>query len=257
MVWTDQKTSKKYEYTWGYDHVKTPCLSKILKENTKANSYITSLARYGAEAEIKIGGATFPVRINEITQNYEELSFECTALQPYAPNITTKSNPRNPVPSIKDVIFNDPATIVFWSDNTKTVVKCGEGDIYDPEKGLAMAIAKRALGNEGNYYETFKKWVNRYVPKIEIPKLTLGNFMVMPTNTGYSLSFIGTPKEEPVVEKKHKWVICYEYHGDDFERVLTGTYKHEYSTKYTAERAARRMYGDPVIGKFKWTVKEI
>ena len=60
---------------------------------------------------------------------------------------------------IKKVIFNKPATIVFWSDGTKTVVKCGERDIYDPEKGLAMAIAKKALGNEGNYYELFKKWL--------------------------------------------------------------------------------------------------
>lgn len=25
---------------------------------------------------------------------------------------------------IKNVIFNDPATIVFWKDGTKTVVKC-------------------------------------------------------------------------------------------------------------------------------------
>ena len=63
------------------------------------------------------------------------------------------------VPRIKDVIHNDPATIVFWADNTKTVVKCQEGDIYDPEKGLAMAISKKALGNQGNYCEIFKKWL--------------------------------------------------------------------------------------------------
>lgn len=63
------------------------------------------------------------------------------------------------VPQIKDVIYNDPATIVFWMDGTKTVVKCGDYDIYDPEKGLAMAIAKKTLGNQGNYYETFKRWL--------------------------------------------------------------------------------------------------
>ena len=63
------------------------------------------------------------------------------------------------VPQIKDVIYNDPATIVLWMDGTKTVVKCGDCDIYDPEKGLAMAIAKKALGNQGNYYETFKNWL--------------------------------------------------------------------------------------------------
>lgn len=63
------------------------------------------------------------------------------------------------VPQIKDVIYNDPATIVLWTDGTKTVVKCGDYDIYDPEKGLAMAIAKKTLGNQGNYYETFKRWL--------------------------------------------------------------------------------------------------
>ena len=59
---------------------------------------------------------------------------------------------------IKKAIFNNPATIVFWSDGSKTVVKSHLDD-YDPEKGLAMAIAKKALGNEGNYYNVFKKWL--------------------------------------------------------------------------------------------------
>lgn len=59
---------------------------------------------------------------------------------------------------IKDVIFNDPATIVMWSDGTKTVVKA-VNEPFDKEKGLAMAIAKKALGNKGNYYNQFKKWV--------------------------------------------------------------------------------------------------
>lgn len=62
------------------------------------------------------------------------------------------------VPRIKNVIFNDPATIVFWSDNTKTVVKA-QDEPFDPEKGLAMAICKKALGNEGNYYNEIKKWL--------------------------------------------------------------------------------------------------
>lgn len=63
------------------------------------------------------------------------------------------------VPRIEKVIFNDPATIVFWSDKTKTVVRCGK-DEFDKEKGLAMAISKKALGNKGNYFETFKKFIN-------------------------------------------------------------------------------------------------
>ena len=60
---------------------------------------------------------------------------------------------------ITKVIFNDPATIVYWSDGSKTVVKCGEGDTFDPEKGLAMAMVKKALGNKGTYYNEIKKWL--------------------------------------------------------------------------------------------------
>ena len=60
---------------------------------------------------------------------------------------------------IKKVIFNDPATIVFWSDGTKTVVKCGNNDAFDPEKGLAMAISKKFFDNMGYYYDVFKKWL--------------------------------------------------------------------------------------------------
>lgn len=62
------------------------------------------------------------------------------------------------LPRIEKVIFNDPATIIVWKDGTKTVVKA-ENETFDPEKGLAMAIAKKALGNQGNYYEVFKKWL--------------------------------------------------------------------------------------------------
>lgn len=62
------------------------------------------------------------------------------------------------LPEIKNVIYNDPATIIFWGDGTKTIVKCQEGDIYDSEKGLAIAIAKKALGNKGNFNDVFKKW---------------------------------------------------------------------------------------------------
>ena len=65
-------------------------------------------------------------------------------------------------PKIKNVIFNDPATIVFWTDGTRTVVKTQDGEIFDPEKGLAMAISKKALGNSREYYHTFLHWLKQY-----------------------------------------------------------------------------------------------
>lgn len=60
---------------------------------------------------------------------------------------------------IQRVIFNNPATIVYWTDGTKTVVKCQKGDEYRRETGLAMAIAKKHLGNKGNYNEVFKNFI--------------------------------------------------------------------------------------------------
>ena len=62
-------------------------------------------------------------------------------------------------PKVKEVIFNDPATIVFWSDNTKTVVKCQAGEKFDKEKGLALCYMKKTLGNTGNYYTTMKNLI--------------------------------------------------------------------------------------------------
>ena len=73
--------------------------------------------------------------------------------------------PKINMPGIKQVIFNDPATIVIWADGEKTVVKCQNGEPYDPEKGLAMAITKRALGNKGNYFDEIKKWTKEYKAK--------------------------------------------------------------------------------------------
>ena len=49
---------------------------------------------------------------------------------------------------VEKVIFNKPATSVFWSDNTKTVVVCGENDTYDKEKGFYISCAKKLFGND-------------------------------------------------------------------------------------------------------------
>lgn len=81
---------------------------------------------------------------------------------------------------IENVIFQNPATIVFWSDGTKTVVNCMDNaeakkkivdgkeviirkprkcDTYSKEAGLAMAIVKKWAGNNGNYNNIFRKFI--------------------------------------------------------------------------------------------------
>jgi hypothetical protein len=79
-------------------------------------------------------------------------------------NKWAKTNPYLKL-KIKEVIFNDPATIVIWSDGTKTVVKCQPNDVYSKETGLAMCIAKKFLGNKGNFNKVFKKFIEDYDPR--------------------------------------------------------------------------------------------
>lgn len=71
--------------------------------------------------------------------------------------ITTKSTVTVKL-AIKKVIFNDPATIVYWEDGTKTVVKVQNGEPFDKEKGFSMAVLKKIMGNQGNYFNEVKRW---------------------------------------------------------------------------------------------------
>lgn len=78
-------------------------------------------------------------------------------------NEWVKTNPRKEynkmfkMNKVKKVIFNPPATIVYWFDGTKTIVKVQDGEVFDKEKGFAMACAKKFFGNKGNYYNEFRK----------------------------------------------------------------------------------------------------
>ena len=47
--------------------------------------------------------------------------------------------------------FNDPATIVWWEDGDKTVVKCRPGEEFDPEVGFAMAYMKKIYGSHSAF----------------------------------------------------------------------------------------------------------
>lgn len=60
---------------------------------------------------------------------------------------------------VKDVKFNGPATIVFWNDGTKTVVKRHELDHYDAEKGVLACMAKKLYNDKNIFNEVIRKYV--------------------------------------------------------------------------------------------------
>ena len=59
---------------------------------------------------------------------------------------------------IKSVIYNDPATIVIWSDGTKTVSKTHAGDVYSPEVGLVLCVLKKLTGST-KVHDLIEAWI--------------------------------------------------------------------------------------------------
>ena len=51
------------------------------------------------------------------------------------------------IPAVKRIVYRNPATIVFWQDGTKTVVKCMDGEPFEKYAGFCAALAKKVFGS--------------------------------------------------------------------------------------------------------------
>ncbi len=70
--------------------------------------------------------------------------------------------PALPMPLLPiNVIFNNPATVVYWNDGTKTVVKCQPGDTFSAETGLTTAMLKKCMGNDNTFNKIINYWLKR------------------------------------------------------------------------------------------------
>lgn len=234
------------------------------KGNTEMNKNITNLAN-AKEAYINCDGAIIPIRIEKIEQDWlTDIKIICTL--PSTIDIPYHKIRKKSDFAIKDVIFNPPATIVFWTDNTKTVVKAGEHDIYDPEKGLAMAITKRVLGNEGNYYNEIRKWVEPYMKKceenctpVEKALKNLGealrkNYSICnPIGKVTNIEQTEEGLEVKVEVTDEKWKIWFEKRNDFDEVFGYDVYPTEYKNKSSARRRAKQIFNGTNIG---WVVSK-
>lgn len=73
----------------------------------------------------------------------------------------TTDNPMNKeiLRHITKVIFHKPATIVYFDDGDKVVVKTYKDNKFNPEAGLALCILKKMLGNDPEkFHKFFKDW---------------------------------------------------------------------------------------------------
>lgn len=69
---------------------------------------------------------------------------------------------------IKRVSFSGPATIVFWEDGTKTVVKLAEGDKNDRRVALLYAFAKKKFGNNSRIHKEIDPFVSSNAQRIAL-----------------------------------------------------------------------------------------
>ena len=76
---------------------------------------------------------------------------ECTGINIEQLNINIR--PLDSLFEIKKVIQNGNATIVFWADKTKTVVKRKEYDDNDVYAAVAQALAKKIYGSTGIFHK--------------------------------------------------------------------------------------------------------
>lgn len=138
--------------------------NKLCDSNNRVIGNITDVVRtVDGETMITLDtGRTFQFKSYDI---YWDKGHNCFIKKPYYPGTLNTAHAKEATAMnaavIKNVIFAPPATIVYWSDGSKTVVKCSEKDVFDPEKGLAMAIAKRCGGNKGSYYREIQNWVEK------------------------------------------------------------------------------------------------
>lgn len=78
--------------------------------------------------------------------------FQDDNLTPYKEPSTTLTGV-----DVKNVIFSSNKTIVLWADGTKTVVACGEGDVFDPYAGFCAAVTKKMFGTTRNAMRAMEK----------------------------------------------------------------------------------------------------
>lgn len=211
--------------------------SKIKMTNNPREIYNT-----GNIYTIIDGKAYIPATMTIRTGFREQLEFE------FSVTVDPMYAIENTMLEIKDVIFNPPATIVFWGDGSKTVVKCQHGEEYDPEKGLTMAFFKRMHDNKGRYFNEIKKWRNKYIMSLfkdEVHKMTDETIMNA-VDAGMSKSHNHT-----------KWVVFYA-RADRNEDEGYVRYPIVYKHKSSAVRAAKKLISKlPANVEYDWFVDYI
>lgn len=100
----------------------------------------------------------FRINYDELYNVYKEDAIRSTTIhKPLKVEIDCSKISYTP----KKVIFNGPATVVFWKDGTKTVVKCSDNDVPNPYNAFCAALAKKIFGNNSIIHKIVESGENQ------------------------------------------------------------------------------------------------
>ncbi len=160
------------------------------REEEMFNEAIGSLVSMlsGVPVRVVQVGKTVGKTAEKTAKKVAETAKECSACcksKHYEPKLTD---------FIDNVICQDSAVVIFWKDGTKTTAKCGPDDVFDYEKGLAIAALKYVFGNK--VYQEDMKLIMEVFPRT---KSTVKKKTVNPaTETA------ATPKKAPAKKSSSK-----------------------------------------------------
>lgn len=140
--------------------------------------------------------------------------------------------------SIKDVIFNPPATIVYWIDGSKTVVKCSDYDEYDPMVGICMCVTKKLYGGEDGWASQIRRFAEK-----GYEKLLLNKYPIRPLFKPWKVDSLSDILPDFTIEE-----IAKSFHDSYFKSVKPVTaFLHPAMNKYIPDESEKKRHQEQMI----------
>lgn len=165
----------KHQLSWIRKHANTPILLPTINEFLVLYEFIPFIDLVGKYG-IEVVGYTIPeltVKVKDYILNNDDpnhiLPDDVATVCPedYIVSPVTKNS--GPIDYVDHIFYDNVATVVFWTDGTKTVVKCAEGTPYDEYSAFCIALAKKIYGNNSALKRAIKNHA-KYSKKRQIEK---------------------------------------------------------------------------------------
>lgn len=139
---------------------------------------------------------------------------------------------------IKNVVFNPPATIVYWIDGSRTVVKCSSYDEYDPMVGIVMCVAKRLYGEKAGWASQIRRFAEK-----GYEKLLLNKYPIRPLFKPWRMDSLSDILPDFTIDE-----IAKIFHDSYFKSVKPVTaFLHPAMNKYIPDESEKKRHQEQMI----------